>query len=324
MATAFGATNSVPSFITLHGPIREVRFKSDGQVHPLYVISGRSDIPRTAPPCRLDQEDFDTELRRQNLSFRIPTPLFGAGRVEAIPDAALRANRQAQEERKARLGIDGKLSMVQGRVGRFGWKAQHFNLTDFAGEAYNVEMGITNEVSGVELEQHCQYAEAPNSPKTGSEPSDVELFVEFMRALPPPASSSEEDTESDDGRDSDARRDTENLSGRRLFDALGCQLCHTPQLAGVPLFSDLLVHNMGRGLADGVSQGNAGPQEFRTAPLWGVGQRLFFLHDGRTQDLQEAVEAHASPESEATAVIERFLALPRRAQQALLDFLRSL
>jgi CxxC motif-containing protein (DUF1111 family) len=90
------------------------------------------------------------------------------------------------------------------------------------------------------------------------------------------------------------------------------------------LYSDLMVHNMGSGLADGVSQGNAGPTEFRTAPLWGLGQRLFFLHDGRTPDLLKAIEAHSSSGSEANAVIRNFNSLSPNQQQDLLNFLRSL
>jgi CxxC motif-containing protein (DUF1111 family) len=92
----------------------------------------------------------------------------------------------------------------------------------------------------------------------------------------------------------------------------------------VNLFSDLLVHHMGRGLADGITQGGAGPDEFRTAPLWGVGQRIFFLHDGRTTNLVEAIEAHRSPASEANKIIERFNWLSTRQQQDIINFLRSL
>jgi CxxC motif-containing protein (DUF1111 family) len=90
------------------------------------------------------------------------------------------------------------------------------------------------------------------------------------------------------------------------------------------LFSDLLVHHMGPGLADGVSQGGAGPDQFRTAPLWGLGQRLFFLHDGRTSDLMQAIEAHASSGSEANSVIRIFEGLSENQKQDLLNFLRSL
>src|SRR5262245_45784668 len=128
-----------------------------------------------------------------------------------------------------------------------------------------------------------------------------------------------------------------------LFSSIECDLCHTPQMQTAPamlspvlenrpvnLFSDLLVHHMGAGLADDIIQGAAGPDEFRSQPLWGVGQRLFFLHDGRTSDLLVAVKAHYSrapdvyPASEANAVVKNFLKLRRADQQAILDFLRSL
>jgi CxxC motif-containing protein (DUF1111 family) len=92
----------------------------------------------------------------------------------------------------------------------------------------------------------------------------------------------------------------------------------------VHLYSDLLVHHMGTGLADGITQGGAGPDEFRTAPLWGVGQRIFFLHDGRTKDLVQAIEAHRSKGSEANRVIERFNRQSAGEQQEIIDFLRSL
>jgi len=98
----------------------------------------------------------------------------------------------------------------------------------------------------------------------------------------------------------------------------------------VDLYSDLMLHRMGGNLADDIVQGDAGPDEFRTAPLWGAGHRLFFLHDGRTSDLLEAIKAHAAPAngsyvaSEANTVIDRFHRLAVPAQQAVLDFLRSL
>ena len=96
------------------------------------------------------------------------------------------------------------------------------------------------------------------------------------------------------------------------------------------LYSDLLLHQMGPGLADNVAQGAASGDEFRTAPLWGLGQRIFFLHDGRTKDLQEAIRAHKSAgnnrfgPSEANAVVDRFRNLGEPDKQHLLNFLRSL
>src|SRR5262249_24073964 len=125
-------------------------------------------------------------------------------------------------------------------------------------------------------------------------------------------------------------------SGRSLFNSTGCALCHTPSMqtgnASVPalanktvnLFSDLLIHDMGVGLSAGVSQGQAGPREFRTAPLWGLGQRLFFLHDGRTSDLIAAIRAHRSMFSEANDVVSNFNTLSEKSKQDLLNFLRSL
>ena len=139
--------------------------------------------------------------------------------------------------------------------------------------------------------------------------------------------------------------DTSSISnGRATFTKIGCAHCHTPALttgkmiasgsSSVPsaalsyqtahLWSDLLVHHMGKGLADGITQGAAGPDEFRTAPLWGVGQRIFFLHDGRTTNLVEAIRAHKSKGSEANWVINYYNKLPTQEQQEMLDFLRAL
>jgi CxxC motif-containing protein (DUF1111 family) len=98
----------------------------------------------------------------------------------------------------------------------------------------------------------------------------------------------------------------------------------------VPLYSDLALHDMGPGLADDIEQGVADGDEFRTAPLWGLGQRIFFLHDGRAKDLLAAIQAHASPgnrqyrASEANQVVGRFNTLTAAQQQKVLDFLRSL
>jgi CxxC motif-containing protein (DUF1111 family) len=135
--------------------------------------------------------------------------------------------------------------------------------------------------------------------------------------------------------------DTPSIAnGRALFLSIGCGACHIQShQAAASVFtgqsnrvyfpySDFQLHNMGAGLADGVSQGDAGPADFRTAPLWGAGQRIFFLHDGRTTDILQAIEAHASkqanPKSEANTVISNFNALPAGSQQDILNFLRGL
>ncbi|TMH84951.1 MAG: hypothetical protein E6H45_10240 [Betaproteobacteria bacterium] len=161
--------------------------------------------------------------------------------------------------------------------------------------------------------------------------SAIEKFAFFMRFLAPPAPS----PDTPGGAASIAR-------GMTLFSQIGCALCHTPTLytgnstvaalgnQTVNLYSDLLVHDMGIGLADGVSQGRAGPREFRSAPLWGLGKRVFFLHDGRTSNLIEAIEAHQSGNvffgtaSEANLVISLYNVLLEGQKQDLLNFLRSL
>jgi CxxC motif-containing protein (DUF1111 family) len=361
-ATLDGAKNDVPWFITPNGPIREARFKrgpngtNDGSVHDLFVITGRSD----ALGCNIAQPDFlpaGNPLSglggNPNIIFRIPTPVFGAGLIEAIPDSAILANMKADASLKGGLGISGhpnahlsgnvNLSANDGTITRFGWKAQNKSLLMFAAEAYTVEMGITNQLFPQERDETpgCLINATPEdtlnftiTPAPGSNPntaviSDIEAFANFMRMLAPPTPAP--DTAS-------------TVNGRALFAKIGCAHCHTPSFTTgkmiatgssttpsaalsnqtVNLFSDLLVHHMGRGLADGITQGAAGPDEFRTAPLWGVGQRVFFLHDGRTSNLVEAIEAHKSKDSEANKVIDGYHKLKPRQQQDIINFLRSL
>jgi CxxC motif-containing protein (DUF1111 family) len=367
IAHRLGGTNIVPSFEEPDGAFREVRFKfnrdgsRDGGVHSLFTVQGRSD----APDCELRQPDFERESEKHNLAFRIPLQLFGLGLIEAIQDSAIRANMKAEREFKQGLGIQGHPNTVanNGTISRFGWKAQNASITMFAGEAYNVEMGISNDLFPISRSENpdCNLAyEAFDIPRT----DDVRynnplkmmpawmMFTEFMRFVdapqPAPLSAS-------------ASR------GKRLFGEVGCAMCHTasfktpgvadpsrpseqigPQTVAlrgqtVNLYSDLLVHHMGATLADNIVQGNAGPDEFRTTPLWGLGQRLFFLHDGRTKDLMVAIQDHFSaPQSdgghnpakdhdsfsygpsEANEVVRRFDSLPEGDKQSILDFLRSL
>jgi CxxC motif-containing protein (DUF1111 family) len=355
------AKNTVPWFIVQNGPIREARFKksngsADGEVHDVFVITGRSD----APGCNIAQFDFlpaGNPLTGQggnsNIIFRIPTPVFGAGLIEAIPDSAILANGKANASEKSALGISGhanahlsgnvNLSANDGTITRFGWKAQNKSLLMFAGEAYNVEMGITNQLFPQERDETpgCLFNATPEdtlnftpAPAVAGNSntaviSDIEAFANFMRMLAPPAP---------------APATPSSEQGRGTFARIGCVHCHTPSFTTgamiasgsstspsaalsnqtANLFSDLLVHHMGKGLADGITQGGAGPDEFRTAPLWGVGQRVFFLHDGRTTNLVDAIKAHKSSGSEANKVIEHFNKLSVQEQQEIIDFLRSL
>jgi hypothetical protein len=367
IAHRLGGTNTVPSFEDADGPFREVRFKfhsdgtRDGGVHSLFTLQGRSDTPG----CSLEQPDFDKAVRDRNIAFRIPLQLFGLGLIESIQDSAIRANMNAHLEEKHDLGITGHPNIVpnNGTISRFGWKAQNGSLTIFAGEAYNVEMGISNDEFpiGRSEDTTCNVVYEPfDIPRTEKGFYDNPLkimpawlmFAEFMRFVDAPRP---------------APLTPSAQHGKELFSKVGCALCHTPsfQTAGTPapksereeigphsvalrgqtvnLYSDLLVHHMGATLADNIVQGNAGPDEFRTTPLWGLGQRLFFLHDGRTSDLNVAIQDHFSRRfsdggdnpakdfhsytylpSEANEVVERFNGLSEMERQAILDFLRSL
>src|SRR5260221_115969 len=150
-----GGQNYVPSFITQYGPIREVRFQRnpdgtpDGGVHALFTIVGRSDIGASGcTAANLPPTDFETQYRKGNLSFRMPLQLFGLGLIESIQDRTILNNSASTASLRARLGIGGipNRSGNDGTITRFGWKAQNKSLVIFAGEAYNVEMGVTNDV----------------------------------------------------------------------------------------------------------------------------------------------------------------------------------
>jgi CxxC motif-containing protein (DUF1111 family) len=351
-----GSTNSIPYFVFATGPVREARFPfffdqfgnpnpnaPNGGVEDLFTVSGRAD----AGSCSLPQPSFDFARATNNIIFRIPTPTFGTGLMANIDDSTLLANRRAQANNG--IGISGSFNHNgnDGTISRFGWKAQNKSLMIFAGEAYNVEMGISNELftqdrplpgedqlgsglpvnclnlAGVGYPEDTTHSDGTNA---STVTSDVGLFNVFMQFLDQPTPS----TTSPGGATSIA-------NGRKLFSAIGCALCHTPSLttqaskltpglgnATANLFSDIEIHHMGVGLADNVSQGGAGGDQFRTAPLWGLGQRIFLLHDGRTTNLLSAIQAHQSNGSEATQVEENFDVLSPSQKQDLLNFLRSL
>lgn len=327
-ATKLGATNTVPPFISRSGPARVARFvrkpdgSLDGSIRNLFTVTGRSDAPSA---CKIAQPDFHKEFAANNIVTRIGLPVFGDGLIEQIPNKALAENVTRDAQRKAEMGIRGKVN----NLGRFGWKAQLTSLTLFAANAYNVTMGLSSELFPQENSDlpECRVAGTPNlapDPK-GKRRDDLDKVTTFLRFLAPPVPS----TDTPGGVAS-------IVSGRALFSSVGCDLCHVPQLRTgqaavaalrdkpVDLYSDLLIHNMGSGLMDYVSQGAAGWQEWRTTPLWGLGQRLFLLHDGRTTDVREAILAHRSPGSEANVVIDRYTELPPAQEQDLLNFLRSL
>jgi CxxC motif-containing protein (DUF1111 family) len=353
-----GATNTMPYFITANGPVIVARFpyKSDGVtpdggVHQMFTISNRTD----APGCTTEvQPNFTQAQQDNNIIFRQTTPTYGTGLMELIQETDILANMNSNLTRKAGLGISGhpNYSDDDGTITRFGWKAQNKSLLYFSGEAYTVEEGVsdeafpsendesipsclppfpvppgTNKTKGVPDDRN-DTGEAPKLPVNF--PGDLERFSLFMRFLAPPTPVPPTQSTTD---------------GLAQFNAVGCGMCHNPQFTTpkssiaalskvtANLYSDLLVHHMGPLLADNVSQGNATGDEFRTAPLWGIGQRINFMHDGRTADIVQAIQDHYSvgngiyPDSEANQVINNFNNLGvtnPTGQQDLINFLRSL
>jgi CxxC motif-containing protein (DUF1111 family) len=399
VATAMGATNVVPSFVTANGPVREVRFvlnpdgTPDGGVHDLFSIAGRSD----AQGCDLAQPDFATQFANNNVIFRIPISTYGDGLIESLSDASLQADFSAQAQQKASLGVSGAFNTSgnTGNITRFGWKAQNMSMMMFAGEAYNVEQGVTNELFPNERnnpDASCQLNPLPEdaTPLTDAAPSvsqaadfnsDIVQFAMYMRLLAPPtpaiplnipsggtaaaststtaastatsttpastpvamasvlpaAAASSTTSAAAAAASSTASSAASINAGLQAFINVGCAACHTvTHTTGnsalgtgatnvtINSFSDYATHNMGSGLADRVTQGNANGFMFRSAPLWGVGQRAFFLHDGRTSDLMQAITQHASSGSEANQVISQFQMLSTTDQQNILNFLRDL
>ncbi len=260
-------------------------------------------------------------------SRRITTPLFGAGLLEAIPEDTILANAAIQYPD----GLHGVPNIVfnpetgHNEIGRFGWKGQHSSLHLFAGDAYLNEMGITT--TSFPSENLPQGRSIP----TGWEPfaspededGDVDKFTIFMRLLAPPGRQLPLTTE----------LVARVQAGEQLFNTMRCSGCHMPSMktgpSSIPAlsnqtiypYSDLLLHRMGPGLADGIRQGTAQEDQFKTAPLWGLSRRVFFMHDGRTKDLSEAIAYH---DGEAAPARNRFLLINAVDKAAVLAFLKSL
>ncbi len=263
----------------------------------------------------LQQPNYEQETHRRNVAFRIPLQVVWPRSDRVDPRHGDPRQHELAFQREAFPGNQWTPHLVpnNGTISRFGWKAQNASITMFAGEAYNVEMGITNDLFPISgnADDDCMSSYAPFDQPRVNESYDNPLktmpgwlmFTEFMRfddaPHPAPLSASA-------------------MRVEELFSEVGCALCRTPSFrtAGianpqqprqeigphttalrgqtVSLYSDLLVHRMGATLADNIVQGNAGPDEFRTTPLWSLGQRLFFLHDGRTSNLLVAIRDHKS------------------------------
>ncbi len=260
---------------------------------------------------------------------RMPIPLFGAGLVEAIADETITALEDPNDADGD--GIRGRAARIEDvatgrlRIGRFGWKAQQATLLAFAGDAYRNEMGITNDLFreevalGIDAQtmKRCDARPDPEDRRnrlTGLR--GIDNFENFMKFLAAPAR----------GPIGDAAR-----RGERVFEDIGCAACHVPQLTTgrnsnplfdrkpVPLYSDLLLHDIGTG--DGIPQGAATAEEIRTPALWGLRHRRPLLHDASAANIEEAIRRHAREAARAAA---NFASLTAQMKQDLLAFLNSL
>ncbi len=243
-------------------------------------------------------------------SVRNAPPLFGSGLIDAIPDAVIRAGAVGRGD-----GVRGRPSIVRGpdgreRIGRFGWKADAPTLELFVAEAFRTELGLTNPIAPAVGRSSKRDAAGPcaeKSPASEVDRDDLTAVVAFLAALPAPAPQ----------RSAPA--------GARVFQQTGCASCHVPALqAGrreVALYSDLLLHDMGRALDDRVVQGSAAGPDWRTTPLWGLADRTRYLHDGRARSLEAAILDHGG---EAQRARQRFRSLSDDERRRLLAFLRTL
>lgn len=267
--------------------------------------------------CHLAAEVVPSEANAVGL--RQPLPLFGLGLIQAIPETTILA--RADPDDSDGDGIAGRAHASHGLLGRFGWKAAVASIADFVGRSLVGELGITNFLYSYEpapqggpIPSACRIA-ADIEDFDASRLAGMTAFLSFMSA-PPRGPITEA-----------ARR------GETLFAQVGCAGCHTPvmktgpsstaglNLVDVPLYSDLLTHDMGAALDDGIAEGSAEGRRWRTPPLWGLRVRRFYLHDGRTSDLASAIALHGG---EAGRSRDGFAALSAAQQADLVAFLRSL
>jgi CxxC motif-containing protein (DUF1111 family) len=280
------------------------------------VIQRRS-VAEDLPDCRLGGEVVPHEANA--VGPRQPSPLFGLGLIQAIPDTAILARADPADANGD--GIAGRPNTQNGIIGRYGWKASVATITDFVALALVTELGITNLLYPNELSPQGQ--PIPPGCKTtpdvddadGARLSSISAFLAFLG--PPPR-----------GPITDAVR-----RGDTLFAKIGCTACHTPVMKTGPssnpalnkldvaLYSDLLTHYVGAVLDDRIPDGEVAGGRWRTPPLWGLRLRKFYFHDGRTSDLTEVIALHSG---EAFPARERFVALKPAEQADLLAFLQSL
>ncbi len=274
----------------------------------------------TYAPLAWRQGDPPADLR---LSPRVAPAVFGLGLLERIKTEELEAGADADD--RDGDGISGRVARLpDGRIGRFGWKAAMPQVADQVAAALVDDMGLTSPLRPEESwtpEQKATLAALPTGGRPEVDAQTFEALVKYMQLLAPPAR-----------RSTDA---AEVRRGEALFKALRCAACHRPDWT-VPEhgkavrfspFTDLLLHDMGAGLADDRPEGAATGAEWRTPPLWGQGLlptvngHTRLLHDGRARNVEEAILWHGG---EAKPARDGFTALPAADRAALRAFLHSL
>ncbi|EJM66656.1 putative thiol oxidoreductase [Pseudomonas sp. GM50] len=321
--------------MSVPGVVPEGKVRVDYTAVPVRFKDG-SEIELRKPTLQITQLGYGPMHPDTRFSARIAPPMIGLGLLEAIPDEAILANAEAQAREKN--GIAGRPNRVwddaqqKTVLGRFGWKAGQPNLNQQNVHAFSGDMGLTTSLRPVDdctdAQTACKQAPNGNGPEGEPEVSDniLRLVLFYSRNLAVPA-----------------RRDVgapQVLAGKNLFFQAGCQSCHTPkyttatnaaepELANQVIrpYSDLLLHDMGDGLADNRSEFQASGRDWRTPPLWGIGLtqavsgHTQFLHDGRARNLLEAVLWHGG---EAQAAQQQVLSFNAEQRAALLAFLNSL
>jgi len=296
---AGGMGADAPSFVTrigrtIHGDFELLpgHHAPIARQHSIAELGSACGLPTGVPP-------------QANLtSLRSAMTLRGTALIDNILVSQLLA---AANDPSVPATVRGRVNtLADGRVGRFGWKAQTATLVEFMGEAFRDEIGVTNPLAPDDLVNGC----GANIMKPEMDAVPLTSLVAFLNTIDPPAPTAA----------------CTASPGAAVFASVGCANCHKPSYT-VPgsnnvltarLYSDLLLHNMGPGLADGFEQGSAIGAEFRTAPLWRVSDRVHFLHDGRATTILDAILLHGGQAQDAVAL---FNALSPADRQALLAFL---
>ncbi|MCY1352498.1 Di-heme oxidoreductase, putative peroxidase [compost metagenome] len=317
--------------MTNPGVAPEGKVRVDYQRHSVRFADGHT-VELRKPILRISQLGYGAFHPQTQFSARIAPPMLGLGLLEAIPEAAILAN--AEVQRQSGSGVAGQPNRVWDDarqttvLGRFGWKAGQPNLNQQNAHAFAADMGLTTSLLAQdecsETQAACRTAVDGGTPEVSDNILRLVLF--YTRNLGVPT-----------------RRDVDSpdvLRGKGLFHQAGCAQCHTPQFTTaadaaepelanqlIRPYSDLLLHDMGEGLADGRAEFQASGRQWRTPPLWGIGLTATvsghtqFLHDGRARDLLEAILWHGG---EAEAAQRQVLHFDAEQRSALLAFLNSL